>query len=178
MELTKKTKKVEHHKLNEKKSVFDDNNSNKSSVVSLHSENCSGNERSIIKNETGKIFDHSIVTASKQAEDKKFGPKPNNSSLHYFVDDKKNNEESLNYTASKDDVNRNQGEDWQRKLEMLRDFYQKNGHSNVPSNKNCLDQHEFFMWINIQRTNYKYFYDGKPTCLTANQIVQLEKLGV
>jgi hypothetical protein len=63
---------------------------------------------------------------------------------------------------------------WREKLMELEAFRTKNGHCNVPSNHT---EKKLATWVKCQRRQYKLYWDGKPSAMTPERILQLEKIG-
>jgi len=61
---------------------------------------------------------------------------------------------------------------WQPKLELLKDYKEKHGHCQVPRDHGKLGE-----WVTRQRSEFNKLRRGKPSSLTKERIVQLEKLG-
>lgn len=63
---------------------------------------------------------------------------------------------------------------WREKLDALLSFRHENGHCNVPSNNK---DKKLATWVKCQRRQYKLFWDGKPSSMTSERILQLEQAG-
>jgi hypothetical protein len=63
---------------------------------------------------------------------------------------------------------------WQLRFEELKDFHDKNNHSNVPEDYTA--NYSLGQWVMNQRTQYKRFLAGLSTSLTPTRIASLETL--
>ena len=64
---------------------------------------------------------------------------------------------------------------WLEKLDLLRSFWAKNGHTNVTVRDHC---HQILsQWIKTQRKQYKLKHDKKPSTLTDEREAALNKIG-
>jgi Helicase associated domain len=63
---------------------------------------------------------------------------------------------------------------WREKLEALGLFRKHHGHCNVPSN---YTDKKLATWVKCQRRQYKLYWDGKPSAMSAERIMELEKRG-
>lgn len=63
---------------------------------------------------------------------------------------------------------------WREKLDSLGKFRQERGHCNVPSNYR---DKKLATWVKCQRRQYKLYWDGKPSAMSPERIMELEKLG-
>ena len=64
---------------------------------------------------------------------------------------------------------------WLEKLDLLRSFRAKNGHTNVTVRDHC---HQILgQWIKTQRKQYKLKHDKKPSTLTDEREAALNKIG-
>ena len=63
---------------------------------------------------------------------------------------------------------------WNLRLEELKEFYTLHNHTNVP--EDYIDNYSLGQWVMNQRTQYKRFLAGLPTCLTPARIAALEVL--
>lgn len=76
--------------------------------------------------------------------------------------------DSIGFVWDSHDVN------WREKLENLVGFRQEHGHCNVPSNYR---NKKLATWVKCQRRQYKLYWDGKPSAMTPDRILELEKVG-
>lgn len=63
---------------------------------------------------------------------------------------------------------------WREKLDTLITFRKENGHCNVPSN---YSDKKLATWVKCQRRQYKLYWDGKPSAMSPERILELEKVG-
>lgn len=63
---------------------------------------------------------------------------------------------------------------WTEKLRSLGLYREKYGHCNVPSNSS---DKKLATWVKCQRRQYKLYWDGKPSAMSPERILQLEKVG-
>lgn len=63
---------------------------------------------------------------------------------------------------------------WREKLDALQHFRREHGHCNVPSNYR---DKKLATWVKCQRRQYKLYWDGKPSAMTPDRIMELEKVG-
>lgn len=63
---------------------------------------------------------------------------------------------------------------WREKLDTLISFRKENGHCNVPSN---YTDKKLATWVKCQRRQYKLYWDGKPSAMSPERILELEKVG-
>ena len=75
---------------------------------------------------------------------------------------------SVGFVWDSHDVN------WREKLDSLVAFRRENGHCNVPSN---FRNKKLATWVKCQRRQYKLYWDGKPSAMTPDRILELEKVG-
>jgi hypothetical protein len=75
---------------------------------------------------------------------------------------------SVGFVWDSHDVN------WREKLEALQKFRKDHGHCNVPSN--YVDK-KLATWVKCQRRQYKLYWDGKPSAMSPERILELEKVG-
>ena len=66
---------------------------------------------------------------------------------------------------------------WQSKLELLRQYRERNGHCRVPASYE-MDGVKLGSWLSHQRVAYKKHSEGKPAKITQERIDQLEAVGV
>ena len=64
---------------------------------------------------------------------------------------------------------------WKERLSALIDFKTKYGNCLVPSN--CPTQQRLATWVKSQRRQYKLYREGRPSNMTADRIMILEKHG-
>jgi len=76
--------------------------------------------------------------------------------------------DSVGFVWDSHDVN------WREKLDSLVAFRQEHGHCNVPSNYR---NKKLATWVKCQRRQYKLYWDGKPSAMTPDRILELEKVG-
>jgi hypothetical protein len=62
---------------------------------------------------------------------------------------------------------------WQRKFEELYDFFEKNGHVNVPDSHGSLGP-----WVKEQRREFHKFRSGEPSRLTPQHAMALNRIGL
>ena len=67
-------------------------------------------------------------------------------------------------------------ETWQSKVELLRQYHERNGHCRVPL-KYEIDGVKLGVWLQSLKYAYKQHSQGKPTVLTQERINRLEALG-
>jgi hypothetical protein len=67
-----------------------------------------------------------------------------------------------------------QCDQWMKRFEELREFFEKNGHSSVPHTD--LSNKRLARWVKRQRYQYKLRQDGKPSAMTDERIKTLEQL--
>jgi hypothetical protein len=66
--------------------------------------------------------------------------------------------------------------DWNIRFQQLLDFQRENdGSCLVPYN--CVENPALGKWVEKQRSQYKYFIDGKPAQITADRIEALNRIG-
>ena len=75
---------------------------------------------------------------------------------------------SVGFVWDSHDVN------WREKLDALQTFRKEHGHCNVPSN--YVDK-KLATWVKCQRRQYKLYWDGKPSAMSPERILELEKVG-
>lgn len=63
---------------------------------------------------------------------------------------------------------------WREKLDSLITFRREHGHCNVPSN---YSNKKLATWVKCQRRQYKLYWDGKPSAMSPERILELEKVG-
>lgn len=63
---------------------------------------------------------------------------------------------------------------WREKLDALQAFKKEQGHCNVPSN---YTDKKLATWVKCQRRQYKLYWDGKPSAMSPERILELEKIG-
>lgn len=63
---------------------------------------------------------------------------------------------------------------WREKLDGLSLFRREHGHCNVPSNYR---DKKLATWVKCQRRQYKLYWDGKPSAMSPERILELEKVG-
>jgi hypothetical protein len=63
---------------------------------------------------------------------------------------------------------------WREKLESLAVFRREYGNCNVPSS---YSDKKLATWIKCQRRQYKLYWDGKPSAMSPERILELEKVG-
>jgi Helicase associated domain len=63
---------------------------------------------------------------------------------------------------------------WREKLESLAVFRREHGNCNVPSS---YSDKKLATWIKCQRRQYKLYWDGKPSAMSPERILELEKVG-
>ena len=66
---------------------------------------------------------------------------------------------------------------WQSKLELLRQYRERNGHCRVPRRYE-IDGVKLGSWLSDQRVAYKKHSEGKPAKITQERIDQLEAIGL
>lgn len=64
---------------------------------------------------------------------------------------------------------------WKERLSDLIDFKTRHGNCLVPSN--CPTQQQLATWVKCQRRQYKLYREGRPSNMTPDRIMILEKLG-
>lgn len=64
---------------------------------------------------------------------------------------------------------------WQEKLNDLNRFRNEHGNCLVPSNYKHNPQ--LATWVKCQRRQYKLFWEGRPSAMTSERILQLERVG-
>jgi len=75
---------------------------------------------------------------------------------------------SVGFVWDSHDVN------WREKLDSLMLFRQEYGNCNVPSN---FRNKKLATWVKCQRRQYKLYWDGKPSAMSPERIMELEKVG-
>jgi hypothetical protein len=75
---------------------------------------------------------------------------------------------SVGFVWDSHDVN------WREKLDNLEAFRRGHGHCNVPSN---FKDKKLATWVKCQRRQYKLYWDGKPSAMSPERILELEKVG-
>ena len=75
---------------------------------------------------------------------------------------------SVGFVWDSHDVN------WREKLDALGAFRTEQGHCNVPSNYR---DKKLATWVKCQRRQYKLYWDGKPSAMSPERILELEKIG-
>jgi hypothetical protein len=75
---------------------------------------------------------------------------------------------SVGFVWDSHDVN------WREKLDGLEAFRIGHGHCNVPSN---FTDKKLATWVKCQRRQYKLYWDGKPSAMSPERILELEKVG-
>lgn len=63
---------------------------------------------------------------------------------------------------------------WREKLDSLALFRREHGHCNVPSNYR---DKKLATWVKCQRRQYKLYWDSKPSAMSPDRILELEKVG-
>jgi Helicase associated domain len=63
---------------------------------------------------------------------------------------------------------------WREKLMSLSSFSKENGNCNVPSNYR---DKKLATWVKCQRRQYKLYWDGKPSAMSPDRMMELEKIG-
>ena len=63
---------------------------------------------------------------------------------------------------------------WNERFEQMREFKVQFGHCHVPIKYAA--NPKLGHWVLKQRSNYKFYQEGKPNCMTAERIRQLESL--
>jgi Helicase associated domain len=63
---------------------------------------------------------------------------------------------------------------WREKLDTLMVYRNEHGHCNVPSNYR---DKKLATWVKCQRRQYKLYWDGKPSAMSPERILELEKVG-
>jgi hypothetical protein len=63
---------------------------------------------------------------------------------------------------------------WREKLDTLMVYRTEHGHCNVPSNYR---DKKLATWVKCQRRQYKLYWDGKPSAMSPERILELEKVG-
>jgi Helicase associated domain len=63
---------------------------------------------------------------------------------------------------------------WREKLDSLAVFRKEHAHCNVPSNYR---DKKLATWVKCQRRQYKLYWDGKPSAMSPDRILELEKVG-
>jgi Helicase associated domain len=63
---------------------------------------------------------------------------------------------------------------WREKLDTLTQFKKEHCHCNVPSNYR---DKKLATWVKCQRRQFKLYWDGKPSAMTPDRIMELEKVG-
>ena len=66
---------------------------------------------------------------------------------------------------------------WQSKLELLRQYRERNGHCRVPQSYE-IDGVKLGIWLNNQKIEYRKHSEGKPAWITQKRIDQLEAIGL
>jgi hypothetical protein len=64
---------------------------------------------------------------------------------------------------------------WEDRLSELADYRKIHGHCNVP--RNYIENHQLAVWVVTQRSNYRFYQEGKKSSMTAFRIQELESLG-
>jgi hypothetical protein len=64
---------------------------------------------------------------------------------------------------------------WQEKLNELNSFKSERGNCLVPSNFKANPQ--LATWVKCQRRQHKLYWEGRPSAMTPERIIQLEKIG-
>jgi hypothetical protein len=75
---------------------------------------------------------------------------------------------SVGFVWDSHDVN------WREKLDGLEAFRIGHRHCNVPSN---FADKKLATWVKCQRRQYKLYWDGKPSAMSPERILELEKVG-
>jgi Helicase associated domain len=75
---------------------------------------------------------------------------------------------SVGFVWDSHDVN------WREKLFALEDYRKQFGNCNVPSN---FRDKKLATWVKCQRRQYKLYWDGKPSAMGPDRILELEKIG-
>lgn len=75
---------------------------------------------------------------------------------------------SVGFVWDSHDVN------WREKLDGLEAFRIGHRHCNVPSN---FTDKKLATWVKCQRRQYKLYWDGKPSAMSPERILELEKVG-
>lgn len=63
---------------------------------------------------------------------------------------------------------------WREKLDGLATFRRGHAHCNVPSN---YKDKKLATWVKCQRRQYKLYWDGKPSAMSPERILELERVG-
>jgi Helicase associated domain len=63
---------------------------------------------------------------------------------------------------------------WREKLDTLMVYRNEHGHCNVPSNYR---DKKLATWVKCQRRQYKLYWDGKPSAMSPERILELENVG-
>ena len=63
---------------------------------------------------------------------------------------------------------------WREKLDGLEAYRREYGNCNVPSN---FRDKKLATWVKCQRRQYKLYWDGKPSAMSPERILELEKVG-
>ena len=64
---------------------------------------------------------------------------------------------------------------WNGWFEQLREFKAQFGHCRVPRREDSPDR-KLGNWVTNQRQNFKIYSEGKPSCITAEHIRELESI--
>lgn len=64
---------------------------------------------------------------------------------------------------------------WREKLADLIEYRNEHGHCNVPS---TYKDKKLATWVKCQRRQYKLYWDGKPSAMNPERILELEKVGL
>ena len=75
---------------------------------------------------------------------------------------------SVGFVWDSHDVN------WREKLDGLEAYRREYGNCNVPSN---FRDKKLATWVKCQRRQYKLYWDGKPSAMSPERILELEKVG-
>jgi Helicase associated domain len=75
---------------------------------------------------------------------------------------------SVGFVWDSHDVN------WREKLFALENYRKQFGNCNVPSN---FRDKKLATWVKCQRRQYKLYWDGKPSAMGPDRILELEKIG-
>jgi hypothetical protein len=64
---------------------------------------------------------------------------------------------------------------WEGRLSELADYRKIHAHCNVPTR--CTENAKLGNWVGTQRTQYRFYQEGKPSLMTSSRIQALESLG-
>ena len=127
-------------------------------------------------------------TDSIKSEDKEtLGGNINSESKRGELDEKKQNRHHNKPEECKSMINNTHNDlscgieniennnEWQERYEQLLDFKKENGHCNVPIDYKPNEQ--LGTWVDLQRTQYRYIHEEKPSMMTAERISFLDLIG-